>query len=462
MSRWLGRGRLALLVIAVWALALASPGLTASASVLSLIDADAGDINQDGFVDLLDLRLVVSNFGTSAPGEPGADLNQDAVVDVFDLALVARNLGRFAPQSLGPMQLERAFPNLTFPFLTNLVQPDDGVDHIFVTEQAGRIRVFPNDQNAAQPATFLDITDRVLFGGSQDEQGLLSLAFHPEYADNGYFYVYYSASNPRRSVVSRFSLSTGDPKVADSGSELVIIEILQPFSNHNGGQIAFGLDGYLYIGLGDGGSAGDPQGNGQNVGTLLGSLLRIDVDGVSQDKNYRIPTDNPFVGVDGALGEIWAYGLRNPWRFSFDEATGFLWVGDVGQGSWEEIDVVSAGGNYGWKVMEGAHCFSPSSGCNQSGLKLPVAEYSHGEGCSVSGGYVYRGRGMPSLIGAYVYADFCSGRIWGLRYDGLAVTESARLVDSFTLDISSFGQDLARNLYVLSYNGGIYRLVPAG
>jgi len=176
---------------------------------------------------------------------------------------------------------------------------------------------------------------------------LLSLAFHPEYADNGYFYVYYSASNPRRPVGSRFSVSTGDPKVADSGSELLIIEILQPFANHNGGQIPFGPDGYLYIGLGDGGSAGDPQGNGQNVGTFLGSLPRIDVDGVSQDKNYPIPTDNPFVGVDGALGEIWAYGLRNPWRFSFDQATGLLWVGDVEQGSWDEIDVVSAGGDYG-------------------------------------------------------------------------------------------------------------------
>ena len=462
MSRWLGNGRLAFIAMVAFALTLAPTGFTASAAGLPLTDADAGDINQDGFVDFLDLRLVVSSFGTAPLTEPAADVNQDAVVDVFDLALVARNLGRFAPKPLGPMQLQRTFPNLTFPFLTSLVQPDDGVDHIFVTEQAGRIRIFPNDQGASQPATFLNITDRVLFGGSQDEQGLLGLAFHPDYADNGYFYVYYSASNQRRSVVSRFSVSTGDSNLADPGSELIIMEVLQPFPNHNGGQIAFGPDGYLYIGLGDGGSAGDPQGNGQKVGTLLGSLLRIDVDGVSQDKNYRIPTDNPFVGVDDALDEIWAYGLRNPWRFSFDEATDLLWVGDVGQGSWEEIDVVSAGGNYGWKVMEGAHCFAPSTGCNQSGLELPVAEYSHDEGCSVTGWYVYRGRGMPSLIGAYVYADFCSGRIWGVRYDGQSVTESARLVDSSSLFISSFGEDLASNLYVLSYNGGIYRLVPAG
>ena len=363
------------------------------------------------------------------------------------------------PQPLRTMRVERAFPNLNFQRLTNLVQPDDGHDHIFVTEQAGSIRVFLNDQRATKADIFLDITDRVK--EADNEEGLLGLAFDPDYKNNGYFYVYYSAAGPRRSVVSRFSVSKGDPKMADPDSEFVIMEILQPFGNHNGGQLAFGPDGYLYIGLGDGGGGGDPGGNGQNTGTLLGSILRIDVRRVSDDKNYRVPPDNPFVGVTGAREEIWAYGLRNPWRFSFDEHTGFLWVGDVGQSSWEEIDVVKKGLNYGWNIMEGRHCFSPRTDCEEAGLELPLVEYSLSAGnCSAIGGYVYRGRGIPSLLGAYVYGDFCSGNIWGLRYDGELVTEQMLLVDSDLL-VTSFGQDLARNLYILSRNDGIYHLVTA-
>ena len=418
----------------------------------------AVDVNEDGFVDSLDLRVVVANFGPRSFGNPRADVNGDGVMDICDLALVARNLGRLAPQPLQAMRVERAFPNLTFQSLTNLAQPDDERNHMFATEQAGRIRVFPNDQAATRAGTFLDIGGRVSQG--DNEEGLLGLAFDPGYRNNGYFYVYYSAATPRRSVVSRFSVSQNNPNVADSQSEFVIMEIPQPFGNHNGGQLAFGPDGYLYVGLGDGGSSGDPDGNGQNTSTLLGSMLRIDVSGTSGGKNYRIPPDNPFVGSGGAQEEIWAYGLRNPWRFSFDAHTGTLWMGDVGQNKWEEIDVVERGLNYGWKIMEGLHCFSPGAGCDQTALKLPVAEYGHSDGCSVTGGYVYRGRGIPSLLGAYVYADFCSGKIWGLRYDGGFVTERMLLVDS-DLFIASFGQDASRNLYILSRNDGIYRLVPA-
>ena len=347
--------------------------------------------------------------------------------------------------------------------MTNLVQPDDGHDQILVTEQAGRIRVFPNDQRVAQEGTFLDIREGVSEAGN--EEGLLGLAFHPDYMDNGHFYLYYSAANPRRSVVSRFSVSDSDPAEADPDSEHVIMEISQPFSNHNGGQLSFGPDGYLYIGLGDGGSGGDPRGNGQKRATLLGSVLRIDVDARSGGKNYRVPPDNPFVAIaDGCetiCEEIWAYGLRNPWRFSFDRRSSILWLADVGQSSWEEVDVVKAGSNYGWNIMEGAHCFSPSAGCDATSLELPVWEYARSGGnCSVTGGYVYLGRGMPSLVGAYVYGDFCLGNIWGLRYDGDTVTEQILLVDSELL-ITSFGEDLAHNLYILSRGGGIYRLVDA-
>ncbi len=339
-----------------------------------------------------------------------------------------------------------------------MAQPDDKTNRIFVTEQAGIIRIFPNDQQAAESLIFLNISDQV--SERNNEEGLLGLAFHPDYTSNGYFYVYYSAANPRRSVVSRFSVDKSNPNMANKDSEFIIMEIPQPYGNHNGGQMVFGPDGYLYIGLGDGGSGGDPTGNGQNSATLLGSILRIDVTGVSQDKRYLIPEDNPFVGVVGAREEIWAYGLRNPWRFSFDRDTGLLWVGDVGQNATEEIDVVKKGLNYGWNVMEGSSCFSPRSGCDTTGLEPPIGEYGHSQGCSVTGGYVYRRGDLPSLRGAYVYGDFCSGNIWALRYNGEKVTEHRLLVDT-NLSITSFGEDLDGNLYILSRNSGVYGLVPA-
>ena len=353
------------------------------------------------------------------------------------------------------IQVERVFPDLSFQEMTNLVQPDDASDLMFVTEQRGVIYSF-SANNSQQADVFLDITDRVNRGGN--EEGLLGLVFGSDYQENGYFYVYYSAADPSRSVVSRFSLDEEDTDVADPESEVIIMEVAQPFSNHNAGQLAFGPDGYLYIGLGDGGSAGDPLGNGQNLVTLLGSILRIDVSGLSAPGDYEIPADNPFVGTTGAREEIWAFGLRNPWRFSFDAETGLLWAGDVGQSSWEEIDIIAKGANYGWNIMEGSHCYSPATGCDQSGLTLPIVEYDHSQGCSVTGGYVYRGDQTPSLQGYYIYGDYCSGNIWALAYDGNVVTDNILLVDS-GLSITSFGEDLAGNLYILDRQGGIYTLV---
>ena len=358
------------------------------------------------------------------------------------------------PTPLRPMRVGPAFPNLSFHRLTNLVDAGDGPDRLFATEQNGRIRVFPNETGVTDAPVFLDVSGNVSTGGN--EEGLLGLAFDPAFAETRRFYVYYSASGPRRSVVSSFTVDADDPGRADPASEQVILEIEQPASNHNGGQLAFGPDGYLYVGLGDGGRAGDPWGNGQDPGTLLGSILRIDVSG----EGYRVPSDNPFAGVDGARDEVWAYGFRNPWRFSFDPATGDLWVADVGQNAWEEVNVVRPGLNYGWRIMEGLACFSPKSGCNESGLQLPLTTYGRDDGCSISGGFVYRGQKLPSLEGAYVYGDFCSGKIWGVRYDGASVTEHGLLADT-NLEITSFGVDAAGELFVLSRDTGIFLLKPA-
>ena len=313
--------------------------------------------------------------------------------------------------------------------------------------------MFENDPGVESARTFLDIRERVNDAGN--EEGLLGLAFDPAFVENGYFYVYYTASRPRRSVVSRFSVGKDDPNRADPDSELVFLEVEQPYRNHNGGHIAFGPDGMLYVGLGDGGSSGDPRGNGQDTSTLLGSILRIDVSVLDQLGGYAAPPDNPFAAGEGtARGEIWAYGLRNPWRFSFDRETGDLWAADVGQNLYEEVDIIGPGLNYGWNVMEGSHCFRRES-CDSRGLEMPVAEYGRDGGCSVTGGYVYRGRRMPSLYGAYLYADFCSGKIWALRHDGAAVTEQMLIADT-GLSISSFGEDPSGEVYVVTFEGAVY------
>ena len=362
--------------------------------------------------------------------------------------------------SLRPLELEPAFPGLEpLDGLVGMASPDDGSDRVFQVLQVGQIFVHANKREVTRADLFLDIRERVNDRGN--EEGLLGLAFDPDYGSNGYFYVYYSAANPRRSVVSRFRADADNPDFADPDSERIVLQVLQPFSNHNGGQLAFGGDGYLYIGLGDGGGGGDPGRNGQDLSTLLGSILRIDVSGIDQLGSYGIPLDNPFVGVQDARAEIWAYGFRNPWRFSFDTDTGDLWAADVGQNDYEEVDLVTRGANYGWSVTEGDHCFRGGSDCDTAGLTPPVAEYGRQGGCSITGGYVYRGGRVPSLRGAYVYGDFCSGRLWALRHDGLQVVESISLADT-TLRISSFGEDQDNELYVLSIDGRILRFVPSG
>ena len=359
-----------------------------------------------------------------------------------------------ADASLPAVELVRVFPALTFERPVFLTHAGDGSEFLYVIEQEGVIhRIDP--ASPGRTDIFLDIRSSVTRGGN--EEGLLGLAFSPRFADNGRFYVYYSAASPRRSVLSRFEVRPDG--LADPTSEHVVLEVDQPFRNHNGGMIAFGPDGMLYVGLGDGGSAGDPHRNGQNPGTLLGTILRIATEEPVEGATYAIPADNPFAGQSGARGEVWAYGLRNPWRFSFDRATGDLWVGDVGQNAREEIDIVHPGANYGWNVMEGTTCFRTRS-CNADGLQAPVAEYGHNLGCSVTGGYVYRGQRIPALEGVYLYGDFCSGRIWGLRYDGMDVTAQAELGRA-SFEISSFGEDADGEVYVLGFDGGIYTFAGA-
>lgn len=358
-------------------------------------------------------------------------------------------------EAVTSVRLEPALGGYEFRSPTNLVELPGGA--MLVSEQAGRILVF-DGAASGEAGDFLDLRDRVSDRGW--EEGLLGLALAPDFAASGHFYVYYSASGPRRSVVSRFTADEGRAS-ANPDSELVILEVGQPYANHNGGQLAFGPDGYLYVGLGDGGAAGDPQGHGQDVSTLLGAILRLDVAGATAERPYGIPADNPFAGAAGlGRGEIWAYGLRNPWRFSFDRETGRLWAGDVGQDRYEEVDVIVRGGNYGWNRLEGSHCFAPRVGCGREGMVAPVWEYALEDGaCSVIGGYVYRGLAMPGLAGVYLFADFCSGRVYGLPADGGA---GARLLVDSGLRIASFGEDGAGEVYVLSPGDGVWRVVGGG
>jgi len=333
-----------------------------------------------------------------------------------------------------------------------------GDDRLFVVEQGGRIRVVKDGELLQEP--FLDVSGQVSTGGN--EQGLLSMAFHPEYAASGYFYVNFTDTSGDTRVV-RYSVSSSDPDVADPASGLLILEVAQPFGNHNGGHILFGPDGMLYVAMGDGGSGGDPQGHGQNTATLHGNLLRLDVDG---GEPYAVPADNPFVGDPDARDEIWAYGLRNPWRISFDPPAGTLYVADVGQNEWEEVNAVSAsepGLNYGWNVMEGPECFQSDS-CDMTGLVLPVLTYRTGpEGCAVIGGHVYRGAAIPDLQGHYLYSDWCQGWVTSFRLDaGEAVDETDWEVGDLGR-ILSFGEDASGELYLLSSSQGgrVYRLVES-
>jgi len=338
------------------------------------------------------------------------------------------------------------------------LQPSgDSTGRLFVVEQAGTIRIVHGGVVLATP--FLDIRTRVNFSG---EMGLLGVAFHPGFAQNQRFYVNYVrllGASQIQSVIAEYQASAADANQADPATERILLTVNQPFTNHKGGQVAFGPDKFLYIGLGDGGSGGDPLGNGQNLQTLLGKMLRIDVDHTTGALPYAIPADNPFV-AGGGLPEIWAYGLRNPFRFSFDTASGKLFVGDVGQNLYEEVDILQKGGNYGWNVMEGLHCYNPATGCDKTGLMLPIAEYGHSEGIAVIGGYVYHGPAIPALAGSYVFADFGAGKIWRLTQDNAGAWQPVLLLSGGP-NMSSFGQDSAGDLYLVDYGGGaILKVTP--
>jgi glucose/arabinose dehydrogenase len=357
------------------------------------------------------------------------------------------------PDGPVPVGLQEVASGLAFPLY--LTAPA-GDPRLFIVEKGGTIRIVQN--GALLPTPFLDFSAKVSTGG---EQGLLGLAFDPQYASTGRFVVHYTdlAGDTRVSLL-RISL---DPNVADPASELPILAVDQPFTNHNGGQVLFGLDGYLYVMLGDGGSAGDPGDRGQSLADLLGSILRIQP---LEGGGYAVPPDNPFVGMPNVRPEIWSYGLRNPWRVDLDPVTGDLYVADVGQGKWEEVSVSTAaagagrGVNFGWRIMEGPECFNPSP-CDQSGLELPVVSYDHGQGCSITGGFVYRGSAIPALQGHYFYSDFCAGFVHSFRLqDGAAVDQFRWPTLAPGPNIPGFGRDAAGELYILATNGVVYRMVP--
>ena len=394
------------------------------------------------------LWLLLEPIGlTAAQAQPSLGLLKTYVPLIFGSK----------PLSWPTISLNQVVGGLAQP--TSITSAGDNSDRIFVTEKPGRIRIIRN--NALQPTPFLDITARI--GGSPGgEQGLLSVAFPPGYGSTkNHFYVYYT--NPAGTLVIARYRPTANPDAADPNSEEIILTVAHPtFSNHNGGQLQFGPDGYLYIGTGDGGSGGDPLKNGQNPAVLLGKLLRIDVESAVNPSNYSIPANNPYVGTPGYRGEIWALGLRNPWRFSFDRQTGDLYLGDVGQNLWEEVDFQpanSAGGeNYGWNILEGLHCFNPPAGCvAPPRYSPPVTEYPHSPDCSITGGYVYRGPGDTAMQGIYFYGDICSGNIRGLqRFNGAWLSN---LLKTAPFGISTFGEDQAGNLYLTDYSGGsIYRI----
>ncbi|MEO5657612.1 MAG: PQQ-dependent sugar dehydrogenase [Nitrospiria bacterium] len=363
------------------------------------------------------------------------------------------------PPPLPAVTLESIAAGLVSPI--GLTHAGDGSDRLFVVEQAGRIVVIAKGKTSDRP--FLDISGRVTAGG---EMGLLGLAFHPRFAQNGRVFVHYTAAvggipyfRKLKSVIAEFHASAGSATI-DPETERKLLVVDQPYPNHNGGQVAFGPDGKLYIALGDGGAGNDPHGNGQSLQTLLGKILRIDVDAPHNGSSYGIPPDNPFVGGPGVRAEIWAYGLRNPWRFSFDPVTGRLYAGDVGQSAREEIDVIRKGGNYGWNTMEGSICTpGVNRACDSKGFEPPIIDYPRSDGTTVIGGYVYRGGSIPALCGAYLYGDFGNGRIWALRDDGQAVTPPRRLLDTGR-NLSSFGEDERRELYVVDYAGEVFRLAP--
>lgn len=401
-------------------------------------------------------RLAVALAALALSGSPvAAHRAPSAALLVPGRAAV----GAAATPSLGSVTIALQLVAQGFDRPVFVTAAPDSSGRLFVVEQTGRIKIIKNGQVLSTP--FLTESNAVMSGS---ERGLLGLAFHPDFATNRRLFIDYT-NKDGTSVVREYRASVSNPNVVDRSATRTILTQAQPYANHNGGMLAFSAAGYLYIGLGDGGSAGDPGNRAQSLNTWLGKILRIDINGSTSTKHYRIPSGNPFVGKAG-LDEIWEYGLRNPWRFSVDRRTGNLWIGDVGQDSYEEIDrAVNSGSgpgkgvNWGWRVMEGSHCYNPPTGCNTSGKAYPLLDYGHASGrCSVTGGYVYRGSAIPALVGGYVFGDFCSGEIWAVD-SGASRPASKTLLLSTGFPISSFGVDNAGELYVVDYDGAIYRIV---
>ena len=367
------------------------------------------------------------------------------------------------------VSVTRAFENLIFDRPIVVTHANDGSNRVFVAEQEGVIKAFENDPDVEEASVFLDIDERCRYRDNNNEEGLLGFCFHPKFKDNGQVFAYYTtASEEHTSFVSRFTLSKDDPNTVDPETEEVLLKIPQPFWNHNGGTIAFGPDRFLYIGLGDGGSGNDPDRNGQNLATLLGTILRIDIESKDDGKLYAIPKDNPFVDhvVSKRKGqtvmaqpEIYAYGLRNVWRMAFDRETGKLWAGDVGQALWEEINIIEKGGNYGWNIREAKHWFRPDGNdVKTAELIDPVWEYHHDIGKSITGGLVYRGTEVPELVGKYVYGDYVTGLLWALEHDGSKTVGNYALHQTGDkLPIMSFGDDEAGEVYFTTTFGQLYK-----
>jgi glucose/arabinose dehydrogenase len=344
-----------------------------------------------------------------------------------------------------------AFPAIKFASPVDIQHATDGTNRLFVAEQSGVIRVFSNDSLTASSTVFLDIKQKVTSGG---ERGLLGFAFHPDFKTNGFFYVNYTQGNPLKTVIARYKTTDLSATKADPASEIILLTFNQPYENHNGGSMQFGSDGYLYIATGDGGGGGDPMNHAQNRKSYLGKVLRLDVNSNAKG-HYGLPADNPYIsGSDGYYPEIFAYGLRNPWKISFDKETGLLLAGDVGQNAREEINVITKGGNYGWPVREGINCYRPSSNCSSAGLTDPILDYAQSDGDkSITGGYIYRGKKVKSLIGKYLYADFVSGRIWSLAIENGNAGANTLLFEK-NGPVSTFGIDETGEVYFANYSTG--------
>lgn len=389
------------------------------------------------------------------PDETAVSDSPDVISsDVKEAGILPTSFVSHEPK-VATIRVVDAYPKLKFDSPVDYMHANDGTNRVFVVEQSGRIKLFDNNAATSSAKTYLDIRNNVAYGG---EMGLLGLAFHPKFKENGYFFVNYTKNNPRETVVSRFKASSVDASQVDPKSEVILFKFKQPYANHNGGKVVFGPDGYLYVSTGDGGSGGDPQNNGQDRKSWLGKILRIDVNGTAKG-NYSIPADNPFVNnKDGFREEIYAYGLRNPWRISFDEK-GRLWAGDVGQNEIEEIDLITKGGNYGWRLKEGRDNYKPAEDQSSKNLMGPIWEYSHRNGdVSITGGIVYRGTQTPSIKGKYVYADYASGRVWALTADGNKATSNFELVPRSGA-ISAFGEDQKHEMYLCDLGGKILKLV---